>query len=239
MLFGLGIYSLFGTNGILNSGLFYHLNHHPTFDIGGVAGITLAEVLATFPPAVLVLVVALSQRDKRLYDAAQSMGASAYRIFTRITLPGCLFGLISAASIAFVLSTTDYGAPEMLAKKTHVLALDIGDRALSIDPDHSTSAVINIVLLLPTVIASALQLWMQRKQSAALTAKSVPMAPERNVLRDSSLLLTFCTLVATGILLVTAAAGLLAMAHRWPYSLYPQSIYPSRGGAFTFKNFAV
>jgi iron(III) transport system permease protein len=140
-------------------------------------------------------------------------------------------GLISAASIAFVLATTDYGAPAMLAERTNVLALDIAQKALAVDSDQSLSATINLVLLIPTVVASAIQMAMRRRQNAALTAKSVPMIAEQNVTRDS-LLFIYCTLVAGAILLVTLAPLLITFASTWPYSLYPKS-----ASAFSLNNF--
>jgi iron(III) transport system permease protein len=231
MLYGLGLYSLFGTQGAFTTGLFNRIHLHLSLPIHGLTGIILSEVLATFPPAVLILTVSLSHRDRRLYEAAASMGASTFRTFRVITLSTCRVGLISAASIAFVLATTDYGAPAMLAERTNVLALDIAQKALAVDSDQSLSATINLVLLIPTVVASAIQMAMRRRQNAALTAKSVPMIAEQNVTRDS-LLFIYCTLVAGAILLVTLAPLLITFASTWPYSLYPKS-----ASAFSLNNF--
>jgi iron(III) transport system permease protein len=239
MLYGIGLYTLFGNQGLLTTGIFGRIPLHVSLYIHGLTGIILSEVMASFPPAVLILVVSLSHRDRRLYDAAASMGAGAWRTFTSITLPGCRFALISAASIAFVLSTTDYGAPEMLAEKTNVLALDIAIKAMGIGQksDHAMGAVISLVLLIPTVIASAIEMLMRKKQSASLTARSVAMVAGREPLRDW-ILFFYCALLSGLLLVVTAAPVMISFVTSWPYSLYPKTgITHFKGTAFTLDHF--
>ena len=239
MLYGIGLYTLFGNQGLLTTGFFGRMSFHVSLYIHGLTGIIVSEVMAAFPPAVLILVVSLSHRDRRLYDAAASMGAGAWRTFISITLPACKFALISAASIAFVISTTDYGAPEMLAEKTNVLALDIAIKAMGIGQksDHAMGAVISLVLLIPTVIASAIEMVMRKKQSATLTARSVAMIADREPVRDW-ILFFYCAVVSGALLVVTAAPVLISFTTSWPYSLYPWTgARHFRGSALTLSNF--
>jgi iron(III) transport system permease protein len=239
MLYGIGLYSLFGNQGLLTTGLFGRTQLHVNLYIHGLTGIILCEVLATIPPAVLVLVVSLSHRDRRLYEAAASMGASTFRVFRVITLPMCTGALISAAAIAFMISTTDYGAPEMLAEKTNFMALDIAVKALGVGQpsDHAMGAVISLVLVVPTVIASAVQMMMRTQQSAAVSARSVPMPPTRVPVIDW-LLFLYCALVTGAILLVTLSPLVLSFARNWPYSLYPATGGSHfKGPAFTLSNY--
>jgi len=240
MLYGLGLYSLFGNQGLLTTGLFGRLPVHVELYIHGLVGIVLAEVLACFPPAVLILTVSLSHRDRRLYEAAASMGVSSFRVLRSITLPLCRAGLISAGAVAFMLSTTDYGAPEMLAEKTNVLALDIAVRALGIGQksDHAIGAVISLMLLVPTLIASLVQMAMRRKQSAALSARSVHMHPDQRPVLDR-LLLVYCLAIVSCILLVTCSPMAVALARNWPYSLYPAAQTARlKGSVFTLDHFS-
>ena len=83
----------------------------------GPVGIIIAEIAFTFPAAYLVLLVAFSSTDARLYEAAQSLKASALRIFWTVTLPGVRFGLISAIFVCFTLCFTDFGAPKVVGWK--------------------------------------------------------------------------------------------------------------------------
>jgi len=102
MLFGIGLVYLFGNQGLLTHGLFGRLPFG--FDIGlyGPVGIILALPLAIFPSAVLILLAALGGADGRLYEAAETMGASRLRTFMTVTLPACRFGLVSAISVAVI-----------------------------------------------------------------------------------------------------------------------------------------
>jgi iron(III) transport system permease protein len=239
MLYGIGFSTLFGNQGLLATGCFGRWPIHIHLYIHGLVGIILSEVLATFPPAVLVLTVSLTHRDRRLYEAAESMGVRGWRVFQSVTLPSCLFALISAASIAFVLSTTDYGAPVMLAEKTNVLALDIATKVMGIGQkgDHGMGAVISLVLLAPTVLATLVEMLMRRKQSAALNARSVPMSPTHAPLRDA-LLLVYCMLIVGMILVVTAAPVLFSLVGNWPYSITPRTgRFVYHGAAFTLDHF--
>ncbi len=222
MLQGIGLLALLGNNGLFTTGFFGRTRFAIHLPVSGLLGFIIAEVISTFPPAVLIVMVSLTHRDRRLYDAASSMGASAWRTFRSITLPGCRFALVSAASVAFVMATTDYGAPDLLADKTNVLALDIFTKAMGIGQksDHAIGAVISLVLLIPTVIASFVELLMRRRQSASLTARSVPMVPEAQALRDR-ILFAYCALISGLLLLVTTAPLLMSLTSRWPYSIYP------------------
>ncbi len=65
--------------------------------IYGAPGIVLAEIFASFPHALMILVTALSLADARLYEAADALGTTRARKFFTITLPGAKYGLISAA----------------------------------------------------------------------------------------------------------------------------------------------
>jgi hypothetical protein len=55
--------------------------------IYGAPGIVISMIFATFPHALMILVTALSLTDARLYEAADSLGTSAWRKFFTITVP--------------------------------------------------------------------------------------------------------------------------------------------------------
>ena len=67
----------------------------------GFNGIVLAETAFTFPPAMMILSVALTHTDARLYEAAKSLGAGWLRTFCTVTLPGVKYGILSAVFVSF------------------------------------------------------------------------------------------------------------------------------------------
>ena len=73
--------------------------------IYGAPGIVIAECIATFPHALMILVTALALSDARLYEAADAMGTTAARKFFTITLPGAPYTCAMPTSFISALRT--------------------------------------------------------------------------------------------------------------------------------------
>ncbi len=61
-------------------------------DIYGSQGVVIADVIATFPHALVILRTALGAADGRLYEQAEILGAGPWRTFWHVTLPGARHG---------------------------------------------------------------------------------------------------------------------------------------------------
>jgi iron(III) transport system permease protein len=79
-------------------------------------------------------------------------------------------------------------------------------------------AVVSVVLLFPAVIAFAVDRIVQKRQVAALSARSVPYQPKRHP-RFDALAFGYCTLVAVFILGLLAVCQFAALIKFWPYDL--------------------
>jgi len=97
----LALIYLFGRNGLITSHFF-----NTDWNIYGATGIIVSEVLYCLPHAFVILFTTLSAVDIRLDEAAESLGASPFKVFTRITLPSAKYGIISAAALTFNLTIT-------------------------------------------------------------------------------------------------------------------------------------
>ena len=201
---------LFGNQGFLKDWLF-------GTPIYGPLGIVIAQVFYCFPHALMILVVALSMADARHYEAARVLGASPFRTFTTVTLPGSKYGLISAGFVVFTLAITDFGIPKVIGGQFNVLATDIFKQVIG-QQNFSMGAVVGFALLLPAVIAFVADRWVQHRQVALLSGRSVPLVPSKHTLRDIGLLI-FCTLVAGAFLLILGMAVWASFVTRWPYNL--------------------
>jgi len=232
MLYGIGLVYLFGNQGLATLGFFGRLPFGIDIHVYGLTGIIIAESVYAFPAAFLVLIVSLSHMDRRLYEAARSLGASGARTFFAVTLPGCRLGLVSAASIAFILSFTDFGAPKIVGGKATVLAVDVYQRVLE-QHDFSMGATISILLLTPTLLAFALDR-LARRHADGVSGRSLPYHPARRAARDIPLSIA-CLLIAGALLAVVAAPLLVSVVHRWPYSLSDRSVAP--GPVFTLEHY--
>jgi iron(III) transport system permease protein len=220
---GIGLVYLFGNKGLVTTGFlgFFEsrLGVPVGFDINlyGMNGIILGEVLFCFPQALLILSVAASLADARLYEASTALRATPLRTFLTVTLPGLRYGLISAIFVCFTLVFTDFGIPKVVGGNFNVLATDIYKQVIG-QQNFSMGATISILLLAPTILAFLLDRTVQQRQSAALTARSVPFQPKPNRSRDL-LALVYCTLVAGSILAVMATIAFASLVNVWPYNL--------------------
>ena len=146
---------LFGNQGLLKHWL-------GGMSIYGPLGIVLGEVFYTFPHALLILVTALAVADARLYEAAESLGASRLRRLLTVTLPNARYGLISAGMVVFTLAVTDFGVPKVIGGQTNVLALEAYKQVIG-QQDFGKGAAIGLVLLLPALLSFAVERWLARR----------------------------------------------------------------------------
>jgi iron(III) transport system permease protein len=177
----------------------------------------MAEVFYCFPHALMILVTALAIADQRLYEAADSLGASRRRIFFTVTLPGAKYGLINAAFVVFTLVVTDFGIPKVIGGRFNVLATDIYKQVIG-QQQFEMGAVVGLILLAPAVLAFAVERLIQRKQVALLSARAVPYQPKPAKAFDAVMFL-YCLLIAgllSAVLLVAAWGSFIKF---WPYNL--------------------
>ncbi len=183
--------------------------------IYGAPGIVLSLCFATFPHALMILVTALSLTDARLYEAAYALGTPRWRRFLTITLPGAKYGLISAAMVVFTYALSDFGIPKVIGGNFNMLATDIFKLVIG-QQDFGKGAVVGILLLAPVAITYAVDSWVQRRQSALLTARSVPYTPKPSRGFDW-LMSAYCWLVAALMLAMIGMAVFASFVKFWPY----------------------
>ena len=187
--------------------------------IYGAPGIVLAEIFAVFPHALMILVTALSAADARLYEAADALGTSAVRKFFTITLPGAKYGLISAALVVFTLVITDFGIPKVIGGNFNVLATDVFKLVIG-QQDFQRGAVVALLLLAPAVLTFSVDHLVQRKQTAMLSARAVPLRPKPAPGFDAAMT-AYCTTVALLMLAMLGMTVFASFASFWPYNLSP------------------
>lgn len=114
----LGLIYLFGNQGLLKSML-------GGASLYGPLGIVMGGVVYSLPHAVIILTATLRDIDSRLYAAAQTLGASPFRRFRTVTVPGARYGLVNAATVVFLLTIADFGVPKVLGGDYPVLATEV------------------------------------------------------------------------------------------------------------------
>jgi iron(III) transport system permease protein len=184
--------------------------------IYGAPGIVASMVFATFPHALMILVTALSLTDARLYEAADSLGTSAARKFFTITVPGAKYGLISAAMVIFTYAISDFGIPKVIGGNFNMLATDIFKLVIG-QQDFAKGAVVAIILLFPVAVTYGIDAYVQKRQSALLSARSVPYVPRPSRAFDGAMA-AFCWILAILMLAVLGMAIFASFVKLWPYN---------------------
>jgi iron(III) transport system permease protein len=188
-------------------------------NIYGAPGVVVAECFAVFPHALMILLSALALADARLYEAADALGTSTRRKFFTITLPGAKYGLISAALVAFTLVMTDFGIPKVIGGNFNMLATDVFKLVIG-QQDFQRGAVVGLLLLTPALLTFGIDWLVQRKQTAMLSARAVPLRPTPKRGFDA-LMLGYVVLVSALMLAMIGMAIFASFATYWPYNLTP------------------
>ncbi|HBF5910103.1 TPA: putative 2-aminoethylphosphonate ABC transporter permease subunit, partial [Clostridioides difficile] len=210
MLYGISLIYLFG-----NKGIFTIIGIE--VPLYGPLGIIICQILFTFPQAFLILSVALSMADYRLYEAADSLGASEFKKFCKITIPGIKYSLVSSFFVSFILAFTDFGAAKIVGGNYNVLATDIYKQVVG-QFNIPMGATVSMVMLIPVLIAFTLDKIASKKQGMTITAKSMPYKIKENKFRDRVFLIacSFITLLIFILIFVSVVGSVIKL---WPYDL--------------------
>lgn len=154
---------LFGTKGPIGGWLYDVLGIRLIFTRSGAA---LAAAVMSFPLLVRAIRLALEAVDRRLEAAARTLGASRLDVFTTVTLPLMLPGILSGCVIAFAAALGDFGATITFVGnvegETQTLSLAIYSLTQSPGGD---AAALRLVLISLTLALAALFVseWLARR----------------------------------------------------------------------------
>jgi iron(III) transport system permease protein len=207
----LGILFLLGRNGLINR----------TFDLGidiyGFWGIVISDVLYSFPHAFLILSTALGVADARLYESAEMLGATSVRTFFTVTLPSTKYGLMSAIFVVFTIVITDFGNPMVIGGDYNVLATEIYNQ-VSGQANFEMGAVIGMILLLPAVLAVAVEKVVARHQYSLIGDQSQPLMIRRKRCFDA-VMLSYASIVCAAIAAIVGIVVFASFVKLWPYNM--------------------
>jgi molybdate transport system permease protein len=104
---GFALLVLFGRHGPIGAFLYEHLGISLAFNWKGAA---LASAVMGFPLMVRAMRLSLELVDRRLEQAARTLGAGRLRVFLTITLPLMAPGILTGIILAFARSISEFGA---------------------------------------------------------------------------------------------------------------------------------
>jgi putative spermidine/putrescine transport system permease protein len=134
-------------------------------------GVALAHVVMIVPFAVVLILVALSQVDRRIDLAARGLGASVAQRAFKIILPNIKFGIVTAALLSFVLSWEEIGVTLFVTSVDAVTLPRLMWMGLrdNIDP---AIAAISVLLIFATITVLLLRIAVQRAMLRRRVARS-------------------------------------------------------------------
>ncbi|MEZ9901923.1 putative 2-aminoethylphosphonate ABC transporter permease subunit [Vibrio breoganii] len=200
---------LFGNQGVLKEWLGGQ-------SVYGLIGITMGLVFWTFPHALMILTTSLRTSDARLYEAARALKTSPLKTFFMVTLPAAKYGLISTLIVVFTLVVCDFGVPKVIGGSYNVLATDIFKQVVG-QQNFAMGAVTSILLLMPALLAFAVDRWVQKKQKSLFDTRSVAYEPKPNKLRDNACLV-YCIVICIAVLGVLGMAVYGSLVTFWPWN---------------------
>ena len=226
-----GLVSLFGRQGIITQMGF-------EVEIFGRLGIILSHIVFTFPQAFLMFFVTLEYADGRLYEVAESMGVKPLTRIFKITLPEVKFTFINAVFVCFTLAFTDFGAPVVIGGGYNVLATDLFVQITGLF-NFNMGAVVGTLLLIPAVLAFAVNRITNHANMGALSAKSTKLIIRKNLARDT-FFFVFCAVIVLCFLALIGALAVRAFTTFFPFNMEPTlgnfQFSPVTGGIGSFFN---
>jgi molybdate transport system permease protein len=155
---------LFGPNGPAGAWLAANFGLAFVFRWTGAA---LAAAVMALPLMVRAMRLSIEAVDRRLVEAARSLGAKPWRVFLTITLPLSLPGIFAGLTLGFARSLGEFGATITFASnipgqtRTLPLAIYSGLQIPGGEALVTRLAVVSVLLSLAALIVSE---WLVRRQ---------------------------------------------------------------------------
>ncbi len=136
------------------------------YDVFGVTiaftwkGAAVASAVMAFPLMVRAIRLSLESVDRRLEQAARTLGASPFRVFLTVTLPLTLPGILTGAVLGFARSLGEFGATitfvSNIPGETRTLPLALFSMVQTPGGDQGAVrlVIISVVLAMAALVAS-------------------------------------------------------------------------------------
>jgi molybdate transport system permease protein len=150
---GVALLLVFGRRGLVGSWLAGAFGITLPFS---TAGVVLAEAFVAMPFLVIAVEGALRGADRRYEEAAATLGAGRWVVFTRVTLPLVAPGIAAGAVLCWARALGEFGATITFAGnypgRTQTMPLAV---YLALENDLPAAIVLSLVLLTVSVLILA------------------------------------------------------------------------------------
>ncbi len=160
--------ALFHPEGVVLSALRV-VGLHEVELLGTQLGVTIAMVQVLLPFMVLPLYSTMSGIDRRLLDAASSLGASKLRAFVRVYAPLSLPGVFAGSVLLFIMSLGFWVTPRLIGSPQESLVGQLIETRVGKLLDFAGAGAISTVLLVITVLLLLISAGAMRRASRPIS----------------------------------------------------------------------
>jgi putative spermidine/putrescine transport system permease protein len=149
---------LLANGGLVNQALLaLGLRETPVQLLFNTAGVVIALVAILLPYMVLTLMPVIQNIDRVLEEAAQSLGASPWRMFRDVVIPLSLPGVAAGSILVFVLAIAAYATPRLIGgSRLLVIPIFVYDQAMAL-LNWPFGAATSFILLILVLALTAIQ----------------------------------------------------------------------------------
>ena len=145
----LGLVNLLSTLGVVN-GVLKMLGLIPSSLelLGNTTGIVIGLLQSFLPLMVLPLVTVLDKLPRDYEDAAMSLGAPRWRVWSRVLLPLCAPGLVAGSLLVFCAALTSFVTPQILGQGKVATFATMAYQQASLVLDWPLASALAVVMLI-------------------------------------------------------------------------------------------
>ncbi len=213
---------VYGRNGSINLLLMDWFGFRLPF-MEGLNGVIFVEGLHYFPFILLNLSASLANIDSAMEESAQNLGASGWRLFSRIVFPLAMPGYIAGAALVFAKVFDDLATP-LLLNVTNMLAPQAYLRVTSVGLADPMGYVISTILVVLSVVAVWLSMLSLRNRDFATQQRGGGGLARRDLGRGESVL-AYGFIVFALLLALSPHLGILLLSFGtiWSFSVIPDA----------------
>jgi molybdate transport system permease protein len=120
------------------------------------SGLVVSSVLYSMPFAVQPMVAGFRGVDRRLIDAARTLGAERWKVYSQIVLPLAWPGLLTGVMLSFAHTVGEFGVVLMVGGNipgaTRTLSIDIYDQVQALDYAAANQTALVLLLFSYTLL---------------------------------------------------------------------------------------
>ena len=146
---------LLETNGIINV-LLGRIGLEGAEIIGTSGAVILGMVYNYLPYMILPLYAIIVKIDNRLIEAAEDLGCTPVQVFTKVTLPLSMPGILSGITMVFVPAVSTFYISQKLGGAETMLIGDVIEKQFKTSNNPNMGAALSLLLMLMVLVCTGI-----------------------------------------------------------------------------------